>query len=89
MGAMEALLLKRKVKWRENSNWERCLADFGWGGLRLDIVKGMSNADVKYMLKRCAWRKGTTMWAEELEERPKLCVLMSWLEEDWKLDVWE
>ena len=27
------------------------------------------------MLKDCAWREVTTMWAEELEERPKLCVL--------------
>ena len=36
-------------------------------------MKGMSNAEVKYMLKNCAWREVTTMctWAE----RPKLCVL--------------
>ena len=35
----------------------------------------MSNAEVKYMLKNCAWREASKMWAEELEERPKLCVL--------------
>ena len=35
----------------------------------------MSNAKVKYMLKDCAWREVITMWAEELEERPKPCVL--------------
>ena len=35
----------------------------------------MSNAEVKYMLKNCAWREASKMWAKELEERPKLCVL--------------
>ena len=35
----------------------------------------MSDAEVKYMLKNCARREVTKMWAEELEERPKLCVL--------------
>ena len=27
------------------------------------------------MLKNCTWREVTTMLAEELEERPRLCVL--------------
>ncbi len=50
---MEALSLKGKVmKWRENL--ERCLADFGWGNVRLDSVKDMSSAEVKYMLKNSA-----------------------------------
>ena len=35
----------------------------------------MSNAEVNYMLKNCAWREASKMWVEELEERPKLCVL--------------
>ena len=71
--ALAALSLKGKVKWRENL--EQCLADFGWGNVRLDSMKGMSNAEVKYMLKNCVWRQVTTMWVEELEEQPKLCVL--------------
>ena len=48
----------------------RCLVDFGWDDVRLDNVKVMSNAEVKYMLKNCMWREATKMWAEELEERP-------------------
>ena len=32
--AMEALSLKGKVKWWENL--EQCLANFGWGDVRLD-----------------------------------------------------
>ena len=40
--------------------------------MRLDGLKGMSNAEVKHMIKNCAWREVTTMWAEKLEERPKL-----------------
>ena len=35
----------------------------------------MSNAEVKYILKNCAWREVTKIWMEEFEERPKLCVL--------------
>ena len=74
MVAIEALPLKVKVKWRENL--ERFLVDFGWDDMRLESMKGMSNAEVnsKYMLKNCAWREVTKMWAEELKERPKLCV---------------
>ena len=51
--AMEALSLKGKGRWWENL--ERCLADLGWGDVRLDSVKDMSN--VKYMLQNCAWRE--------------------------------
>ena len=47
------------MKWQENL--ERCLADFGWGEVRLDSLKGMSDAEVKYMLKNCVWREVTTM----------------------------
>ena len=43
--------------------------------MRLDSLKDMSNPEVKYMIKNCAWREVTLTWAEELEERPKLCVL--------------
>ena len=49
--------------------------DFGWDDVRLDSLKGMSNAEVKHMIKNCAWREVTTTWEEELEERPKPCVL--------------
>ena len=47
--------------------------DFGWGDIdvRLDSLKSMSNAKVKYMLKIVHGG----MWVEELEEWPKLCVL--------------
>ena len=38
-------------------------------------MKGMSNAEVKYKLKDCAWREVTKMWTKELEDWPKLCVL--------------
>ena len=71
--AIEALSLKGEVKWWQNL--EQCLVDFGLGGVRLDSMKGMSNAEVKYMLKNYLWREVTKLWAEELEERPKLCVL--------------
>ena len=43
--------------------------------MELDSLKGMSNAEVKYKLKDCAWREVTKMWTKELEDWPKLCVL--------------
>ena len=49
--------------------------NIGLCDVRLDSVKGMSNAEVKYMRKNCAWREVTTTWTEKLEEWPKLCVL--------------
>ena len=58
--AMEALSLKGNVKWLENL--EQCLADFGWNDVRLDGLKGMSNAEGKHMIKNCAWREVTTRW---------------------------
>jgi len=35
--------------------------DFGWGDIdvRLDSLKGMSNAEVKYMLKNCPCMEGS------------------------------
>ena len=53
--AMEAPSLNGKGKWWENL--ERCLADFGWDDVRLDSLKNMSNAEVKYMVKNCAWKE--------------------------------
>ena len=52
-------------------------------------MKGMSNAEAKYMLKNCAWREVTKMWTEELEELPKLCVLKELVRrgQNLKLDV--
>ena len=38
-------------------------------------LNSVSNAEVKYMLKNCAWREVTKMQEEELEEQPKLCML--------------
>ena len=35
-------------------------------------MKAVSSAEVKYMLKNCAWREVT---AKELDDWPKLCVL--------------
>ena len=57
---MEAL--EGKVKWRENL--KRCFADFGLGDVRLVSVKGMSNAEVTYMLNSCAWREVIKMWVD-------------------------
>ena len=43
--------------------------------MRLDNVKEMSRAEMKSMLNDCAWREVNKLWAEELTDLPKLCVL--------------
>ena len=70
---MDALLLRGGVKWLRDL--ELCLADVGWGEVRRDNVKEMSSAEVKSMLNDCAWREVNKLWAEELKDQPKLCVL--------------
>ena len=35
-----------------------------------------SNAEVKYMLKNCAWKEVTKIWAEELQEQLKCLVII-------------
>ena len=70
---MEALSLRGGVKWLRNL--ELCLADVGWGEVRLENVKEMSSAEVKCLLNDLAWREVNKLWAEELTDWPKLCVL--------------
>ena len=50
---MEALSRRGGVKWLKNL--EQCLVDFGWGDVRLDNVKEMSNARVYVCI--CVWEK--------------------------------
>ena len=45
------------------------------GDVRLEHVQEMSSAEVKCLLNDCAWRKVNKVWAEELTDWPKLCVL--------------
>ena len=71
--AMDALSLRGGVKWLRYL--ELCLAHVGWVDVRLDNVKEMSSAEVKSMLNDCAWKEVNKLWAEELTDRPKLCVL--------------
>ena len=70
---MEVLSLRGGVKWLRNL--ELSLVDLGWRDVRLENVKEMSRAEVKCMLSNCAWREVNKLWAEELTDRPKLCVL--------------
>ena len=43
--------------------------------MRLENVNEMSRAEVKCMLNDCTRREVNKSWAEELTDRPKLCVL--------------
>ena len=70
---MEALSLRGGVKWLRNL--ELYFADVGCGDARLENVKEMSSVEVKCVLNDCAWREINKLWAEELTDWSKLCVL--------------
>ena len=58
------------------------------GEVRLENVKEMSSAEVKCMLNDCAWREVNKLWAEELTDWPKLCVLKELVGRGFKQGVW-
>ena len=53
-------------------NLAKCIGDFKWQGMGGDVMKSLTDAEIGDMLSSIAWRKVSSMWTKELEERPKL-----------------
>ena len=51
------------------------LEAFGWQGLDMQALRGLSLSEVKHMLKCMAWRRAREAWREEAKVRPKLEVM--------------
>ncbi len=51
------------------------LEDFGWQGLDMQALSGLSLSEVKHILKCMAWRRAREGWREEARARPKLEVM--------------
>lgn len=56
--------------------WE-CLQSFGWCGVRVEELCGLSSGEIKAMLETCVRRVAEGEWDCELGARPKLAIL--WL----------
>ena len=51
------------------------LESFGWQGLDMQALSGLSLSEVKHILKCTAWRRAREGWREEARARPKLEVM--------------
>ena len=48
---------------------------FGWQGLDMQALSGLSLSEVKHILKCTAWRRAREGWREEARARPKLEII--------------
>ena len=59
----EAIKLGNSVKWLRDLRM--CLDAFGWQGLDMHALSGLSMNEVKHILKCMAWRRARQGWREE------------------------
>ena len=62
-----------KGAWVKNT--AKCVGDFGWSGMGVDVVKNLSDSEIQEMLDSVAWRRVTPMMKEDMEDKPKLSIL--------------
>ena len=60
---LEVLELGSKVRWVKEL--QQCLEMFGWRGLDVEALSGLTVMEVKQLLKDVAWRKVREGWREE------------------------
>ena len=56
-------------------NMAKCVANFGWSGMGVDVVKNLSDSEIQKMLASVAWRRVTSMMKEDMKDKPKLSIL--------------
>ena len=54
---------------------QECLKSFGWQGVGMKVVSGLSSREIRAMLETCARRWIESEWSCELGTRLKLAVL--------------
>ena len=54
---------------------QECLKSFGWDGVGVEEVRGLSSVEIKVMLETCAKRLIEDEWTCELSTKPKLATL--------------
>ena len=57
-----------------------CARHFGWEDLSGESVEGITQSELKDMLRGIAWGSVTEEWGRDLQERPKLSILKSMCE---------
>ena len=69
----EAMKFGGRVQWVKDLRIG--LEAFGWQGLDIQAMSGLSLSEVKHILKCTAWRRDREGWREEARVRPKLEVM--------------
>ena len=69
----EAMKFGGRVQWVKDLRVG--LEAFGWQGLDIQALSGLSLSEVKHILKCTAWRIAREGWREEARVRPKLEVM--------------
>ena len=69
----EAMKFGGRVQWVKDLRIG--LEAFGWQGLDIQALSGLSLSEVKHILKCTAWRRAREGWREEARVRPKLEVM--------------
>ena len=69
----EAMKFGGRVQWVKDLRIG--LLSFGWQGLDMQALSGLTLSEVKHVLKCMAWRRAREGWREEAKVRPKLEVM--------------
>ena len=77
---LEALEKGCKIKWVQNL--KNCLEMFGWDGVSVEDLRGLSMGEVRKVLMDVVWREVRGEWKKEAQRRPKLEIIGRLIEKE-------
>ena len=70
---LEALQKGCKIKWVQNL--KKCMEMFGWDGVTVEDLRGLSMGEVRKVLMDVVWREVRGEWKKEVQRHPKLEIM--------------
>ena len=77
---LEALEKGCKIKWVQNL--KKCLGMFGWDGVSVEDLRGLSMGEVRKVLMDVVWREVRGEWKKEAQRRPNLEIIGRLIEKE-------
>ena len=77
---LEAFEKGCKIKWVQNL--KKCLEMFGWDGVSVEDLRGLSMGEVRKVLMDVVWREVRGEWKKEAQRRPKLEIIGRLIEKE-------
>ena len=53
----------------------KCVRRFGWQDVNDDVIRQLTDADMKSMLLSVAWRNAMDEWIKDMHKKPKLSMI--------------